>query len=87
MSALAELNVYFLDVGQGDAAYIECDGHAMMIDGGNPGDSQFIYSFLKKQTDHLETIIATHPHNDHVGGLPAAFKACSVDTLYTTCLV
>lgn len=84
-SGFAELDIYYLDVGQGDAAYIECDGHSMMIDGGNPGDSQFIYSFLKNRTEHLETIVATHPHNDHVGGLSAAFNACTVDTLYTTC--
>ena len=27
------LHIYFLDVGQGDAAIILCDGEAMMIDG------------------------------------------------------
>ena len=39
---------YFIDVGQADAALIECDGHYMLIDGGNKGDSNTIYSVLKK---------------------------------------
>ena len=37
------LHIYFLDVGQGDAAVILCDGEAMMIDGGDSKHSSFIY--------------------------------------------
>ena len=29
ISAFAELTVYFLDVGQGDAALVRCDGEAI----------------------------------------------------------
>ena len=32
--ALADLTVYYLDVGKGDCTIIECDGEAMIIDGG-----------------------------------------------------
>lgn len=39
--------VRFIDVGQADAALIECDGHYMLIDGGNKGDSSLIYTVLK----------------------------------------
>ena len=38
----------FLDVGEGDAAYLECDGYTMLIDGGAAGSSSLIYSFLKQ---------------------------------------
>ena len=79
--ALAELSVHFLDVGQGDAALLICDGETMLIDGGPASASQFIYSYLRQKTDHLDYIIATHPHEDHVGGLAAALNAVPVDVI------
>ena len=67
--------VYFIDVGQADAALIVCDGASMLIDGGNAADSSLIYSFLRKRgIDHLDYIIATHAHEDHVGGLAGALN-------------
>ena len=79
------LHVYFLDVGQGDAAVILCDGQALMIDGGDAKYSSFIYSFLRNtlQLDEIEIMIASHPHADHAGGLAAALNACPVGALYT----
>lgn len=67
--AHAELEVHFLDVGQGDAALLLCEGEAMLIDGGPSGASQFIYSYVRQHTDSLDYIVATHPHEDHVGGV------------------
>lgn len=67
--------IYFLDVGQADAALVECDGHYMMIDGGNAADSGKIYTILKeKQIDYLDLVIASHAHEDHVGGLAGALN-------------
>ena len=75
--------VYFIDVGQADAALVICDGKAMLIDGGNAADSNLIYSFLKKKgVSHLDYIIATHAHEDHVGGLSGALNYATVDTVY-----
>lgn len=78
-TALADLTVYFLDVGQGDCAVIECDGEIMIIDGGLPGQSQKIYSFLTNELDfdRFVYMVATHPDNDHIGGLPAVFEAAN----------
>ena len=74
------LEVHFIDVGQADASLVICDGISMLIDGGNAGDSSLIYSYLKKKgIDHLDYIINTHPHEDHVGGLAGALNYASVD--------
>ena len=43
--ALAELEVRFLDVGQGDCAFVLCDGEAMVIDGGPQSGSRKLYSY------------------------------------------
>lgn len=82
-SASAELAVHFLDVGHGDCAIIQADGHSMVIDGGSPGKSDLLFSSLSNLgITTIDAIVATHPDADHIGGLPAAFHAAKVNTLY-----
>ena len=77
--------IYFLDVGQGDSAVINCDGHILMIDGGNADKSDYIYSFLKSHSfEKLDYIIATHPDADHVGGLAGALNYAGAGIVFCT---
>ena len=80
-----ELTIHFIDVGQADAAVILCGEQVMMIDGGNAEDSSLIYSYLKNTLGitHIDYMIATHPHEDHIGGLSGALNACTVGTVYS----
>ncbi len=82
------LSVYYLDVGQADATILTCDGHAMVIDGGNVADAGLMYNKLRKElgVTYIDLMIATHPHEDHVGGLSGAINACTVDTFLTPVL-
>lgn len=74
------LKVHFIDVGQADAALLECDGHFALIDGGNKADSDKIYLVLKSaKVPKLDIIVASHAHEDHIGGLPAALKYTTAD--------
>jgi competence protein ComEC len=66
------LHVHFLDVGQGDAIFIECpNGQQILIDGG-PEPSVLLSSLGERMPfwDHsLDLVVLTHPEVDHVGGL------------------
>lgn len=75
--------IHFIDVGQADAALVLCDGYAMLIDGGNVADSSRLYTYLKNNNiSHLDYIIGTHAHEDHIGGLAGALNFASVDTAF-----
>lgn len=66
------LIVHFLDVGQADCALLSCDGEFMLIDGGNVDDGRMVVSYLLRQgVSQLKTVICSHAHEDHVGGLSA----------------
>lgn len=70
-----ELCVRFLDVGQADCALLECGGRYMLIDGGNREDSSLVFSVLKAlDVSHLDLVVGTHAHEDHIGGIPGAFQ-------------
>lgn len=80
----SKLEVTFLDVGQADAALIQCDGHSMLIDGGNAADSSKMYTVMKNhKITELDYVIGTHAHEDHIGGLAGALNYASVKTAYS----
>ena len=81
--ARAEMSVWFLDVGQGDCTVVVCDGQAMVIDGGPAGASQKVYAFLREELglEYVDYVIATHPHEDHIGGLTAVLNAAPADLI------
>lgn len=77
------LTVSWLDVGQGDAAVIQCGGQSMLIDGGKPEKSSYIYAWLQQHSlSYLDVIVATHVDADHIGGLSGALNYASVGTAY-----
>ena len=72
-----ELNVTFLDVGQGDAAVVRFPGgEVMVIDGGGSPDGSFdtgeriVAPYLwKERYKTIDYLVNTHPHPDHLQGL------------------
>ncbi|NEZ47445.1 MBL fold metallo-hydrolase [Clostridium niameyense] len=75
--------VHYIDVGQGDSELIQLNDKNILIDAGTRKSSDKVVSYLKKQNiKKLDYVIATHPHEDHIGGIPAVLKNFEVDTFY-----
>lgn len=65
-----ELQIHYIDVGQGDATLIQCDGMNMLIDAGENDKGMQVRAYLEKQgLEKLDYVIGTHPDSDHIGGL------------------
>ena len=75
------LKVIFFDVGQGDAILVLFPhGGNMLIDGGERGKGErVILPYLKKKgIRKIDTVVLTHAHSDHVGGLTAILETLPV---------
>jgi competence protein ComEC len=81
--ASADLTVHFIDVGQGDAVLIECDdyGQWALIDAGDRFNDAVsrLRSYLGSQgVETIHLLVATHPHADHIGGMPMVLQEFTV---------
>ncbi|MDN5361669.1 MAG: competence protein ComEC [Moorella sp. (in: firmicutes)] len=83
-----ELQVTFIDVGQGDAIYLATPaGRQILVDGGgrpfDQGDfdvgERIVLPFLQRQgVRHLDVVVSTHPDADHMGGLMTVVREMPV---------
>lgn len=75
-----ELVIAFLNVGQGDAIYIEApNGNQMLIDGGKGREVlRELGSVMPLYDRSIDVVLATHPDADHIGGLIPVFESYTV---------
>ncbi|MBI2883746.1 MAG: DNA internalization-related competence protein ComEC/Rec2 [Candidatus Methylomirabilis oxyfera] len=76
------LRMTVLDVGQGDAIVLELPGkRTILIDGGGLFDDRFdigeqvvVPFLLSRWVGHLDAVVLSHPHPDHLNGLQAVLR-------------
>lgn len=78
----SNFQVHYIDVGQGDCSLVVCDGQTLLIDAGENGHETEVINYLRLLgIDKLDYIIATHPHSDHIGGLPEVIEEFGIDNI------
>lgn len=83
IAANGEAEVHFIDVGQGDSILITGGGQAILIDAGENDKGDEVVAYLEKcGVRHLDLVIGTHPHSDHIGGLDVVLDNISADQLW-----
>jgi len=83
-TADGKLTVRFLDVGQGDSEFVTLpNGKTMLIDAGEAEYGDRVVSDLRALcVTKIDYLVATHPHADHIGGLPKVIESFAVGTVF-----
>jgi len=78
------LTLHFIDVGQADSMLgILPNGETILIDAGNREDGNSIVRYIKtQQIKKIDYVIATHPHEDHIGGLAEVINSFDIGSIY-----
>lgn len=77
------LIVHYIDVGQGDSILIQVNSKNILIDSGPYENRNNVVKYLKEQQiKTLDFVIATHPHEDHIGGMAAVINNFKVSSFY-----
>lgn len=72
----AQMQVHFIDCGQGDCTLITCGGEAMLIDSGELDDKNTVINYIRALgVSSFKYVVVTHPHTDHMGEMPDILKA------------
>lgn len=76
---LAPARIVILDVGQGDAILVQDGGAAIMVDTGP--DDDVVSALARERVLHIDAIVLTHLHEDHVGGIDDIAMCVGFDEL------
>lgn len=78
------LTMHFIDVGQGDSTLIIFPNkESALIDAGTRAGRKDLVKHLKGlKVNKIDYLIGTHPHEDHIGGLPEVIRNFEIGKVY-----
>ena len=78
-SNTAGTKIIMLDIGQGDSMLIQANGKNILVDASKIDTRKLLIDKLERyNVKSLDLVIATHAHEDHIGGMDAVFKKFAV---------
>ena len=81
--ANTNVTIKFIDVGQGEAILIALPEKTMLIDAGPTGSAPKIAQVLHELgREKIDYLIATHPDEDHIGGMADVISSTQIGTIY-----
>lgn len=79
-----EIKVHFIDVGQGDAILVQVNNKNLLIDSGSKSEKKKLIEYLDRiYIPQFDYIIATHPHEDHIGNMGYIINNYKVINFYS----
>lgn len=80
----ANLIVHYIDVGQGDSTLVMFPNNEVaLIDAGTRAGRLDLVKYLKQfKIKKIDYLIGTHPHEDHIGGLPEVIRNFEIGKVY-----
>lgn len=79
----ANVTIKFIDVGQGEAILIALPEKTVLIDAGPTGSAPKIAQVLQELgRDKIDYLVATHPDEDHIGGMADVISSTQIGTIY-----
>ncbi|WP_332629009.1 MBL fold metallo-hydrolase [Halalkalibacter flavus] len=81
-----EFLVHFINVGQADATLLEfsdeTESYHILIDAGNWNSVDVVSYLQKEEISHIDILIGTHPHADHIGQMDQILEQFDVTEVW-----
>lgn len=74
--------VVFLDVGQGDAILVFGSGGEVILLDGGPDPPELMAGLRRYDVDHIDLLILSHPHADHLAGFLGVIERFEVGSFW-----
>ncbi|WP_353894244.1 ComEC/Rec2 family competence protein [Proteinivorax hydrogeniformans] len=82
-SGESEVDIHFIDVGQGDSIFITDGNKKVLVDAGTQNAGNEVVDYIQNLgVGKIHLVVATHPHADHIGGLGHVFNNFQVKKVW-----